>query len=129
MNCEKWKRYRPVFSILGPKLVLILYFWGDLKKRHSFAFFTSCFDVVSVDQDGCAYLDSLPLKQSRLLPYSADIVLRNKIVVYDLAGQRLGWTNYDCKLLSLRPKLRLSKNLIRMRSSIIFLLASWVFTS
>ncbi|XP_030468886.2 aspartic proteinase 36 isoform X1 [Syzygium oleosum] len=27
-----------------------------------------------------------------------DIVLRNKIVVYDLAGQRLGWTNYDCSL-------------------------------
>ncbi|KAK3443847.1 aspartic proteinase 39 [Eucalyptus grandis] len=27
-----------------------------------------------------------------------DLVLKNKIVVYDLAGQRLGWTNYDCSL-------------------------------
>ena len=27
----------------------------------------------------------------------ADIVLKDKIFVYDLEGQRLGWTNYDCK--------------------------------
>lgn len=28
---------------------------------------------------------------------SADLVLKDKIVVYDLAGQRIGWANYDCK--------------------------------
>ncbi|XP_078442205.1 aspartic proteinase 36-like [Wolffia australiana] len=27
-----------------------------------------------------------------------DIVLKDKIFVYDLAGQRLGWANYDCSL-------------------------------
>jgi len=27
----------------------------------------------------------------------ADLVLKDKIVVYDLAGQRIGWANYDCK--------------------------------
>lgn len=27
----------------------------------------------------------------------ADIVLKDKIIVYDLAGQRLGWTDYDCE--------------------------------
>jgi len=27
----------------------------------------------------------------------ADIVLKDKMVVYDLAHQRIGWTNYDCK--------------------------------
>nr|XP_043632009.1 aspartic proteinase 36-like isoform X2 [Erigeron canadensis] len=25
-----------------------------------------------------------------------DLVLKDKIVVYDLAGQRIGWSNYDC---------------------------------
>ena len=28
----------------------------------------------------------------------ADLVLKDKIFVYDLARQRLGWANYDCKL-------------------------------
>ncbi|KAL2453496.1 Eukaryotic aspartyl protease family protein [Abeliophyllum distichum] len=27
-----------------------------------------------------------------------DIVLKDKIVVYDLTGQRIGWANYDCSL-------------------------------
>ncbi|GFP85877.1 aspartic proteinase-like protein 2 [Phtheirospermum japonicum] len=27
-----------------------------------------------------------------------DIVLKDKVVVYDLAGQRIGWANYDCSL-------------------------------
>lgn len=27
----------------------------------------------------------------------ADLVLKDKIVVYDLAHQRIGWANYDCK--------------------------------
>ncbi|CAJ1955832.1 unnamed protein product [Sphenostylis stenocarpa] len=27
-----------------------------------------------------------------------DLVLKDKIVVYDLAGQRIGWVNYDCSL-------------------------------
>ncbi|KAL0436971.1 UNVERIFIED_CONTAM: hypothetical protein Sradi_0405000, partial [Sesamum radiatum] len=26
------------------------------------------------------------------------LVLKDKIVVYDLAGQRIGWANYDCSL-------------------------------
>lgn len=31
----------------------------------------------------------------------ADLVLKDKIVVYDLGGQRIGWANYDCKSLIL----------------------------
>ncbi|OWM73718.1 hypothetical protein CDL15_Pgr026822 [Punica granatum] len=27
-----------------------------------------------------------------------DLVLKNKIFVYDLAGQRIGWANYDCSM-------------------------------
>ncbi|BAT90481.1 Aspartic proteinase-like protein [Vigna angularis] len=27
-----------------------------------------------------------------------DLVLKDKIFVYDVAGQRIGWTNYDCSL-------------------------------
>ncbi|KAK6144301.1 hypothetical protein DH2020_021121 [Rehmannia glutinosa] len=27
-----------------------------------------------------------------------DLVLKDKVVVYDLAGQRIGWANYDCSL-------------------------------
>lgn len=27
----------------------------------------------------------------------ADLVLKDKVVVYDLANQRIGWVNYDCK--------------------------------
>jgi len=27
----------------------------------------------------------------------ADLVLKDKIFVYDLANQRIGWVNYDCK--------------------------------
>ncbi|KAF7850503.1 hypothetical protein BT93_L5427 [Corymbia citriodora subsp. variegata] len=27
-----------------------------------------------------------------------DLVLQNKIVIYDLAGQRIGWANYDCSM-------------------------------
>ncbi|XP_031264704.1 aspartic proteinase-like protein 2 [Pistacia vera] len=27
-----------------------------------------------------------------------DLVLKDKIVVYDLAGQRIGWANYDCSM-------------------------------
>ncbi|XP_027342476.1 aspartic proteinase-like protein 2 [Abrus precatorius] len=27
-----------------------------------------------------------------------DLVLKDKIVVYDVAGQRIGWANYDCSL-------------------------------
>jgi len=29
--------------------------------------------------------------------FAADLVLKDKIFVYDVAGQRIGWTNYDCK--------------------------------
>ena len=31
----------------------------------------------------------------------ADLVLKDKIIVYDLGGQRLGWADYDCKFSSL----------------------------
>ncbi|KAA3458599.1 aspartic proteinase-like protein 2 isoform X1 [Gossypium australe] len=29
---------------------------------------------------------------------SADLVLKDKIIVYDLANQRVGWTDYDCSM-------------------------------
>ena len=31
----------------------------------------------------------------------ADLVLKDKIFVYDLANQRIGWANYDCKFVIL----------------------------
>ena len=31
----------------------------------------------------------------------ADLVLKDKIIVYDLGGQRLGWSDYNCKFSSL----------------------------
>ena len=34
---------------------------------------------------------------SLFVSFHADLVLKDKIVVYDLAGQRIGWANYDCK--------------------------------
>ena len=41
---------------------------------------------------------SLSLSQSRCqFCCCADIVLKDKIVVYDLENQRIGWVDYDCK--------------------------------
>lgn len=33
-----------------------------------------------------------------LVPVVADLVLKDKIFVYDLANMRMGWADYDCKL-------------------------------
>ncbi|XP_019461052.1 PREDICTED: aspartic proteinase-like protein 2 [Lupinus angustifolius] len=42
---------------------------------------------------------SLVLSTSLLMtPSKLDIVLKDKIVVYDLANQRIGWTNCNCSL-------------------------------
>lgn len=40
---------------------------------------------------------TFPSLMMLLLSLFADLVLKDKIVVYDLAHQRLGWANYDCK--------------------------------
>lgn len=37
------------------------------------------------------------IKTSVFIFCSADLVLKDKIFVYDLVGQRIGWANYDCK--------------------------------
>lgn len=34
--------------------------------------------------------------QGQAITILGDLVLKDKIVVYDLAGQRIGWVNYDC---------------------------------
>ncbi|XP_041993216.1 aspartic proteinase 36-like [Salvia splendens] len=34
--------------------------------------------------------------QNKGITILGDLVLKDKIVVYDLAGQRIGWANYDC---------------------------------
>lgn len=34
---------------------------------------------------------------SKFFPSLADLVLKDKIVVYDLANQRIGWADYDCE--------------------------------
>jgi hypothetical protein len=36
----------------------------------------------------------------------ADLVLRDKIFVYNLDKMRMGWVDYDCKkkILSMKPK-------------------------
>ncbi|KAK4764563.1 hypothetical protein SAY86_025653 [Trapa natans] len=36
--------------------------------------------------------------QCQAITILGDIVLKNKIFVYDLAGQRIGWANYDCSM-------------------------------
>ncbi|KAK4760575.1 hypothetical protein SAY87_005468 [Trapa incisa] len=36
--------------------------------------------------------------QGQPITILGDIVLKNKIFVYDLAGQRIGWANYDCSM-------------------------------
>lgn len=28
---------------------------------------------------------------------NVDLVLKDKIIVYDLGGQRIGWADYDCE--------------------------------
>lgn len=32
-----------------------------------------------------------------MLCFYVDIVLKDKVFVYDLAQQRIGWVNHDCK--------------------------------
>lgn len=39
----------------------------------------------------------LSIHFSSSLSFLADLLLVDKIVVYDLAGQRIGWADYDCK--------------------------------
>ncbi|XP_056165091.1 aspartic proteinase 36 isoform X2 [Syzygium oleosum] len=52
-----------------------------------------------INADGATFwCMGLTKAQGQARTILGDIVLRNKIVVYDLAGQRLGWTNYDCSL-------------------------------
>ncbi|KAF2289814.1 hypothetical protein GH714_038773 [Hevea brasiliensis] len=41
---------------------------------------------------------SLEFNDLRLFLWLADLVLKDKIFVYDLAHQRIGWANYDCSL-------------------------------
>ncbi|GFZ17826.1 eukaryotic aspartyl protease family protein [Actinidia rufa] len=41
----------------------------------------------------CGALDS---SQGQGITILGDLVLKDKIIVYDLAGQRIGWANYDC---------------------------------
>ncbi|XVF69055.1 hypothetical protein PTKIN_Ptkin11bG0050400 [Pterospermum kingtungense] len=36
--------------------------------------------------------------QGQALTILGDLVLKDKIVVYDLANQQIGWTNYDCSM-------------------------------
>ncbi|KAJ1388966.1 Xylanase inhibitor, C-terminal [Sesbania bispinosa] len=36
--------------------------------------------------------------QGQAVTILGDLVLKDKIFVYDLAGQRIGWANYDCSL-------------------------------
>jgi hypothetical protein len=37
------------------------------------------------------------------VPLVADLVLKDKIFVYDLANMRMGWVDYDCKCTILEP--------------------------
>ncbi|KAK9061581.1 hypothetical protein SSX86_018763 [Deinandra increscens subsp. villosa] len=39
--------------------------------------------------------------QSSEITILGDLVLKDKIIVYDLGGQRIGWSDYDCKFSSL----------------------------
>lgn len=51
----------------------------------------------------------------------ADLVLKDKIVVYDLAGQRIGWADYDCKFShSIKEKLKYHKTNALPRFFILF---------
>lgn len=37
------------------------------------------------------------LQLTKIIISFPDLVLKDKIFVYDLANQRIGWMNYDCK--------------------------------
>ena len=50
-----------------------------------------CHESVWMKLEFVSYFSSL------FVSFHADLVLKDKIVVYDLAGQRIGWANYDCK--------------------------------
>ncbi|XP_051143799.1 aspartic proteinase 36-like [Andrographis paniculata] len=41
----------------------------------------------------CIAFQKIPSQGITIL---GDLVLKDKIIVYDLGGQRIGWTNYDC---------------------------------
>lgn len=45
----------------------------------------------------CTFLTIMYDILTTLDSFGADLVLKDKIFVYDVAGQRIGWTDYDCK--------------------------------
>ncbi|CAL0304041.1 unnamed protein product [Lupinus luteus] len=48
--------------------------------------------------DGAVWCLGFQKIQGQDITILGDLVLKDKIFVYDLAGQRIGWTNYDCSL-------------------------------
>ncbi|KAL2239369.1 UNVERIFIED_CONTAM: Aspartic proteinase-like protein 2 [Sesamum indicum] len=50
-----------------------------------------------IEQGGAAvWCIGIQKIQGQGITILGDLVLKDKIVVYDLAGQRIGWANYDC---------------------------------
>lgn len=48
-------------------------------------------------------------------------MLKDKIVVYDLAGQRIGWANYDCKF-GLYPRFKLTNFMCFLHLILVYLI-------
>lgn len=51
----------------------------------------------------CIYVTSLKpdcflFGANCVVPLVSDLVLKDKIFVYDLANMRMGWADYDCKM-------------------------------
>lgn len=47
--------------------------------------------------DSCTVFESILVAPSiSFIPF-ADLVLSNKLVLYDLENQLIGWTEYNCK--------------------------------
>ncbi|MFQ6647452.1 hypothetical protein Gotur_021142 [Gossypium turneri] len=47
--------------------------------------------------------------------YNADLVLSNKLVIYDIENQNIGWTEYNCEYPLEQPYLCLGSSSIKVK--------------
>uniref|UniRef100_M1AZQ0 Aspartic proteinase Asp1 n=1 Tax=Solanum tuberosum TaxID=4113 RepID=M1AZQ0_SOLTU len=67
-------------------------------------------------------------KQDQGVTILGDLVLKDKIIVYDLARQRIGWTDYDCKYPILISDVYYFSSLL-ISCRVISLCAAWTASS
>ncbi|XP_027366559.1 aspartic proteinase-like protein 2 isoform X1 [Abrus precatorius] len=96
---------RPIIS-KGSQCYLVAISIGDMFPSVSLNFAGGASMVLKPEQYlmHYGYLDGAAMwcigfqKVQEGVTILGDLVLKDKIVVYDLAHQRIGWTNYDCSL-------------------------------